>query len=177
MNPKEPLPVKLLAGILYSERPLLEHALILLNSEFGDIDYRSLPYPFTISGYYHPEMGETIERLFVSFSPLVSPSFLAEAKLRSNRIEEQLAIEGKRKVNIDTGYLDFDKMVLASAKYNGDKIYLSSGIYADLTLRYSKGGFSPYPWSFPDFQDGRYSGDILRIRSLYKHQLKKTRTG
>jgi hypothetical protein len=63
---------------------------------------------------------------------------------------------------------------LASAKYNGQKIYLNFGIYADLTLHYEKGNYYPYPWSFPDFKNGGYNQTFLRIREIYKLQLKKS---
>ena len=64
-------------------------------------------------------------------------------------------------------------MVLASAKYNGQKIHLGRGIYADLTLHYEKGHFQPYPWTFPDFKSGRYEKVFLRMRELYKIQMRK----
>jgi len=77
-----------------------------------------------------------------------------------------------RKVNLDPGYLDYDKFVLASAKYNGQKIYLDCGIWADLTLHYEKGKFDPYPWSFPDFKSRMYDGAFLEMRRLYKDRRK-----
>ena len=46
------------------------------------------------------------------------------------------------------------------------------GIYADLTLRYEKGNYFPFPWSFPDFKEGHYNKMLLRIRELYKQQRK-----
>jgi len=59
------------------------------------------------------------------------------------------------------------------AEYNGQKVYLDRGIYADLTLRYEKGNYYPYPWSFPDFKEGLYNQTFLRIREIYKAQLKQ----
>jgi hypothetical protein len=73
--------------------------------------------------------------------------------------------------------MDTCKVILASAKYNGQKIYMARGIYADLTLYYEKGSFHPYPWSFPDFKSGQYNRPFLRIRELYKVQLKEMRRG
>jgi len=64
--------------------------------------------------------------------------------------------------------MDVCKVILASAKYNGQKIYLTDGIYADPTLHYEKGHFHPYPWSFPDFKTGQYERTFTRIRELYK---------
>jgi hypothetical protein len=79
----------------------------------------------------------------------------------------------RRRVNLDPGIMDYDKFVLASAKYNGQKVYLDRGIWADLTLHYEKGRFDPYPWSFPDFKSRIYDGAFMEIRQLYKKQRKK----
>jgi hypothetical protein len=89
-------------------------------------------------------------------------------KIKTNEIEDLVAVKGKRKVNLDPGYMDFNKVILASAKYNGQKIYLDLGIYADPTLSFEKGNFNPYPYSFPDFKTGEYNETFLQIRALYK---------
>jgi hypothetical protein len=168
MKPSAPDLVKLFMGILYSDEELLRQAIRALEKEYGPIDCRSEPMPFDVTDYYQEEMGGPILRMFVSFEDLVDPERLAEIKIRTNEIESELAADGRRKVNLDPGYMDVCKVVLASAKYNGQKIYLSHGIYADPTLRYEKGHFHPYPWSFPDFQDDRYERTFLLIRELYK---------
>ncbi|RPJ03325.1 MAG: DUF4416 family protein, partial [Spirochaetaceae bacterium] len=82
-----------------------------------------------------------------------------------------------RKVNLDPGILDYDKFVLASAKYNGQKVYLDMGIWADLTLHYEKGKFDPYPWSFPDFKSRIYDGAFMEMRRLYKDRRKNKEPG
>ena len=168
MKPETAPRVKLLSGILYSDSDCLEKAFHILEEKWGSIDYKSDSFPFDITDYYVPEMGSPIYRMFVSFEKLITPDQIAQIKLDSNAIEDQLAVDGLRKVNLDTGYLDYDKVVLASAKYNGQKIYLEKGIWADLTLHYIKKHFEPYPWSFPDFKSGLYDDVFLRIRELYK---------
>lgn len=168
MRPSAPERVKLFAGILYSDEGLLEKAIGQLEEAYGPVDFRSDPLPFEVTEYYREEMGEPIRRLFVSFRDLIDPGRLAEIKTGANRIEDRLAVQGLRKVNLDPGYMDVCKVVLASAKYNGQKIYLTDGIYADPTLHYEKGHFHPYPWSFPDFKTGQYERTFTRIRELYK---------
>lgn len=173
MKPSEPLPVKLFCGVLYSDETLVSKSRLSLIETCGEIDYQSDQYAFQISEYYRPEMGWPIYRVFWSFKRLISANEIARIKIDCNEIEDQLAVEGNRKVNLDPGYMDYDKIVLASAKYNGQKIYLNFGIYADLTLRYEKGNYYPYPWSFPDFKTGQYNQTFLRIREIFKVQLKK----
>jgi hypothetical protein len=185
MKPEEPHPVKLIVGLLYSDAKRLDMALSILAEKYGPIDYRSPVFPFSQTDYYIPEMGSPIYRIFVSHERLIHPKEIARIKVETNEIENILAAhppEGrrpsgglslKRKVNLDPGYMDYDKIVLASAKYNGQKVYLDFGIWADLTLHYEKGRFEPYPWSFPDFKNGTYEEVFLEIRRRYKIQRKK----
>jgi len=173
MKPTAPNPVKLFCGVLYSDASLLDQARSMLMDQYGAIDFQSQIFRFEVSDYYRAEMGWPIWRVFWSFERLIAPNQIASIKIACNAIEESLAIAGSRKVNLDPGYMDYDKIVLASAKYNGQKIYLDLGIYADLTLRYEKGNYYPFPWSFPDFRSGQYHRTFLRMRELYKAQLKQ----
>lgn len=170
MKPIKPDPVQLFTGILYSKEKHLLSAIAQLIPLFGEPDYRSPEFPFTVTDYYDHELGSPVFRTFVSFSPLIMPDQLADIKIKTNSIEDALAVGELRAVNLDPGYLDYDKVVLASAKYNGQKIYLSQGIWADLTLHFEKSGFDPYPWSFPDFKQHLYDDVFLHIRRLYKQK-------
>lgn len=170
MKPVEADPVKSFFGILYSDEIKLLEALKEIARRYGSIDYRSDGFPFDKTNYYASEMGASIIRLFISLEKLIQPQEIARIKLESNAIEDELSVDGLRKVNLDPGYLDYDKVVLASAKYNGDKIYLDRGIWADLTLRFKNGQFEPYPWSFPDFKTGLYDDVFVQIRNRYKIQ-------
>lgn len=174
MNPTEPDPVKLFVGILYSDANLMQHAIARLQEEFGRIDYKSPEFDFDVSDYYRDEMGWPILRKFVSHFELIDPKEIAPIKIACNFIEDELAVEGNRKVNLDPGYMDYNKVILASAKYNSQKIYLDLGIYADPTLWYENGEFQPYPYSFPDFKTKQYQQVFLHIRALYKGQRRKS---
>lgn len=172
MKPTEPEPVKFFCGILYVQEIFLETARNRLIKNYGPIDFQSKAFPFDVTDYYVPEMGSPIFRVFVSFENWIHPKDLARIKLETNAIEEELASLGKRPINLDPGYMDVGKVVLASSKYNVQKIYLDFGIYADLTLYYEKGHFSPYPWSFPDFKTNRYERTFLLIHERFKVQHK-----
>ena len=168
MRPSAPDPVKLFVGALISDEEIFDRTVEMLTQAYGPVDFRSEPIAFDVTDYYQDEMGGLIRRIFLSFHELIDPGRLAEIKLKTNRIEDESAVDGRRKVNLDPGYMDVCKVVLASAKYNGQKIYLGDGIYADPTLHYEKGHFHPYPWSFPDFKTGQYEKIFLKIRELYK---------
>lgn len=172
MQPEAVKPVKFFIGGLFSSEPLLKTAIEMFTAQFSQVDWQSQSYLFNWTDYYEAEMGKPIYRKFFSFEKLMVPDFLAAAKLLTNAIEQRLAVRGKRKVNLDIGYLDYDKVVLASAKYGIHKIYLDQGIYADLALHYEKGKYAPYPWAFLDFQSAEYHPFFLKIREIYKTQIK-----
>lgn len=173
MRAEEPQPVKYFIGALYSDEALLKQAMTHCENRIGLIDLRSDAFPFDMTTYYEREMGGNIYRIIFSFEALQSPGELAGLKILCNEIEEDLSANNSRKVNLDIGYMDFHKLVLASAKYNGQKIYLDQGIYADTTLIFESGKFKALENTFPDFKSGRYDPILLNIRNKYKAQLKR----
>jgi len=172
MKAEQPQPVKYFIGALYSDLELLKQAQQFCIDRMGDIDFYSESFPFTDTSYYNEEMGQPIFRVFFSFVALMSPGELALLKIRCNEIEEALCVGGARKVNLDIGYLDFHKMVLASAKYNGQKIYLDHGVYADVTLVFERGEFKAVENTFPDFKSNAYHEVFLQMRNSYKAKIK-----
>jgi hypothetical protein len=166
-------PVKLLVAVLWTG--VLEPALAAMRAIWGTIDFMGADHPFDITHYYDKEMGPALNRRLITFARLISPETIRGAKLVCNDIEEKLARESGRSVNLDIGYLDHNKIVLASAKSAGHKIYLGDGIWADLVGRYRAGRYQPFEWTFPDFRDGRYDRELAEIRSRYLAELKANR--
>jgi len=144
-----------------------------LEEAFGAIDYRGEFLPFDATDYYAAEFGPALCRGWVSFRGLGDPAELVSWKRRAAERERLWSGEGRRTWNLDPGYLDADKLVLASCKRGPCKIYLGDGVYADLLLRYSKGRFEAMPWAFADFKDGRYGKALLVIREKLKAELRK----
>jgi hypothetical protein len=120
-------------------------------------------------------MGSDLRRYWYCFRDLMGAQMLAESRLVTGRIEELFAAGGKRRVNIDPGYLDFGKLVLASLKEAPDKIYLGNGVWAHTCLRYRSGTFVAPDHSFPDFKDGRFNPFLLEARRFYKELLQRYR--
>lgn len=176
---REPEPVKLFAAtILRPETGLREELLQQLACAWGPIDDVHGPTPFDKTDYYEPEMGCGLLRLFSSFERLRPADSLPDITHQAAALEADFAdVAGCRRVNVDVGYLDYHKVVLASTKQGPAKIYMGRGIWADLTMRYSRGTFSPFPWTFPDFADGRYDAFLLRARTRYRQALRARRTG
>lgn len=148
-----------------------------LESVFGSIDFRGEFLPFAGTDYYREEFGPDLCRGFLAFRGLGGPERLVRMKLLAARVERETARDGRRVHNLDIGYMDPDKVVLASFKRGPCKIYIGHGVYADLLLKYSEGGFQPLPWSFPDFRDGRYAKSLLAIREKLKSELRKAQGG
>ncbi|MEN3046405.1 MAG: DUF4416 family protein [Candidatus Hydrothermales bacterium] len=172
-EPLKPTPVKLFTGIFFNDKDVVLKAKDELIKKIGEIDYESPIFDFNFTSYYEKEMGKDIKRIFYSFKDLIDPAKIVEIKYISFGIEKKIMdSEGKRKVNIDPGYMDFFKVVLVSFKPGGYKIYLDKGVYADITLWYEKGKFKPLLTSFPDFKNNIYEKTFLKIREIYKKGLK-----
>ncbi len=147
--------------------------LAALEGDFAPIDYRG---PFTLfeeGGYYAAEMGSPLWRGWLSFRGAASPEFLPDWARRMRALEEALARDGRRTFNLDPGYMDADKVVLASRKRGAFKIFLGEGVWADMLLGYSRGAFAPTPWAFPDFRDGRYDKGLAVIREKMKAEMRQ----
>lgn len=174
-EPQAATPVKLLVAVLWANADALQAALEALQATWGRVDFAGADRPFDRTDYYLQEMGSDLQRRLIAFAELVPPESLRTAKLRCNFIEDGLRSQRGRCVNLDIGYLDHNKIVLASVKYAGQKIHLGDGVYADLVARYKHGRYQPFEWTFPDFRDGRYDGELATIRQLYLQQLRELR--
>jgi hypothetical protein len=164
-------PVLGMCSCLTAHPALLRETERELAGAFGEIALKSPVYAFDTSDYYREEMGEGLERYWYCFRPLWRPERLPRHRLATGRIEATFAEGGRRRVNLDPGYLDLSKLVLASQKEAPDKIYLGEGVWAHTCLRFGSGSFAAPGHSFPDFQDGRFDDFMLEARALYKSLL------
>ena len=142
-----------------------------LEREFGRILLRSEAFLFTESDYYNEEMGSPIWRSYLAFDRTIPMDGIAEIKRISNRIEEEtFSRNGKRSVNIDPGYLTSGKVVLATTKDYGHRVYLRDGIYAEVTLRYNAGEkrFTPWEWTYRDYRKEPTLRFFNELRALYR---------
>ena len=174
-KPTPPDPVKLFAGAFSADEEVLDHVIEKLAARFGPVDWRSPPMMFDRTRYYEKEMGWPLHRRFVAFEGLISAESLVDVKLATNRIEAAHTDSGRRIVNIDPGYLSAERLVLATGKNYVHRIYLGKGIYADLTLVFSRGGFKTLNWTYPDYADPRLIGLFNELRTQYMTQLRACR--
>lgn len=172
-GPVKALPVIPVCSIIYGDCESRENAVCRLEDYFGDVEDRSGDFPFDLSDYYGDEMGIDLSRIWLSFARLADASMLAGWKLHCYDIEKRyLKGSGGRSVNIDPGYMDYGKLVLASFKEAPDKVYMGEGVWAHVCLRYGYGHFSAPDHSFPDFKDGRFDDFMLEVRRSYRRILR-----
>jgi hypothetical protein len=154
------------------DRSLLDELVAELRSKFGSVDMVSPWMPFDFTSYYEQEMGAPLFRRLLAFKSLIDQLDLASAKLTTNHLEDQYTRNGRRRVNIDPGYLSYERFVLASGKNFIHRIYIGQKIYADLTLIYQQGAYQKLPWTYPDYADRPIISFLDQARAKYAVDLK-----
>jgi len=170
----EPTPVKLFAGFIYADELVLRNAMNSLTARFGPVDVESEAIRFTFTEYYKKEMGEGLWRKYISFAKLISPDELSTIKHFTNDLEMKLAIKSteaaSRSINIDPGYMELSKVILASTKNFSHRIYLGNGIYAEVTLLFRDRRFIELEWTYPDYRNDFVKTCLLKARTMLAGQ-------
>jgi len=165
-----PQPVLLLMAAFSRHREALHWARRRAEEAWGPVALESPLFQFTETRYYEPTMGSPLQKVFFAFDDLVDPSRLAQLKLETNAWENQYAALAShaevRPLNLDPGYLTLGKLVLASTKDFCHRIYLSRGIYAEVTLFYKHGRWEHHPWTFADYRREDYHKFFSHCREL-----------
>ena len=158
----------LFTGILFAERQYLDKAVDRLNESYGRIIMQSAVFAWSHSSHYAGELGPAIKKMFFLFDYLISPETIDDDKLSTNTVEKELAIYGKRTVNIDPGYLTLAKVVLATTMNYSHRLYLGKGIYAELTLYFRNHSFHPMPFAYEDYKKKEYIDFFSKAREMRK---------
>jgi hypothetical protein len=174
---KKPDPVKLIIGILGCNADAVNTAVEMIKAKFGDCDIESPTWPFSHTEYYAEETGQEIVKKFVTIEKLIAPDTLAAIKHKTNKMEMKLAdmLDGNlsRPVNLDPGYIEPSKLVLASTKNFSHRIYIGKKIWAEVTLIYNKGRWTTFEYTFPDHKEERYHYFFSQVRDKLVQQLKE----
>ena len=172
-EPRPPHPAKLVISVLLADKSLLSEVNRLLAAAFGDIDLHSSWMDFDFTDYYFAEMGRPLFRRMLVFRTLIEQQHLSRIKRATNRVERAFATDGRRRVNIDPGYLLMERFVLATGKNYSHRIYIGEDIYADLTLIFQKGDFRTLPWTYPDYAASEMRTFLMQVRKQYAQDLKQ----
>ena len=167
--------VKLICGIIAKENQVFRKSRSTLIQLFGDIDFESKDFDFSITDYYEKQMGKNLKRRYISFRHLIKPDELSSIKLRTNQIEEDIREDlGKKKriVNIDPGYLTPSALIMATTKDFSHRVPLQDGIYAHLEFIFGKKEIKFLDWTYPDYMSEGYQEFFLAVRKIYLKQRK-----
>jgi hypothetical protein len=141
----------------------------------GPVELASDVIAFDFTDYYRDRMGPDLLRQFISFRGLGDPDRLAEVKRATNEIERRLSEESPdgppRPVNLDPGYVELAKLVLASMKNFAHRVYLRDGVYAEVTLQYRGKRWQALPETFPDYASGRYFPFLSDVRESLRSEV------
>jgi len=169
---REPQPVKLVVGMITAEPVWFDAARKALTTSYGPVDYESQTLPFDQTTYYDAEFGTPLWRRFMAFQKLIAPDALPAIKHHTNSLEQTWTREGRRRINLDPGYIALGKLVLATTKDYSHRLYLGQGIYGEVTLSYRAGTWQVWPWTYPDYRTPTYHAILSEIRTLYRQQLR-----
>jgi len=169
---KKMTPVKLVVGLLSNQRGRFSRIKIMLEKRYGPVDFVSPLLDFNHTRYYESEFGPDLKRIFYSFKKPLKNKNLETVKLYCRKLESRFSIKNKRVVNIDPGYVTAGKLILFTTKNYSHRIFLGKGIFAEVTLKYEKGSFSAWPWTYPDYRTRDYINFFTEVRSLYMKQIK-----
>jgi hypothetical protein len=168
---KPPEPVLLFVSTLYSSKDIFNQSNDILEKEFGDILFVSPSLPWDYSSYYKDEIGWPLFRQFIFFKNLMDPGLLVDIKRKTNEIESVLSVDGKRRINLDPGYLTLSKAVLVSTKDYAHRLYLGKGIYGEITLIYKDETYIPHIFTYRDYQDKSHIEIFMNAREMLKKML------
>ena len=139
--------------------------------QWGPIAITSTPFAFSETDYYQKTMGPDLLKQFVAMAELIDPGSLPSIKHLTNQWEEEYATttgwSESRPLNLDPGYVTDAKLVLASTKNHAHRIYLDSGIYAEVTLYYQGRQWKHWNWTYPDYRRLDYHEFFASCREYY----------
>jgi hypothetical protein len=169
--------VKRVAGLLVprGNDPLLTWGRDAAARLLGPIQREAGPFPFDWTDYYRGIAPE-LDRYLFSFDGLAPAEGLAGWKRAAVGIEREsarLSGDGSppaRRINLDPGWIDGARLVLASTKDHAHRIYLGGGIFAEVTLRFRKGRPVSFDYTFPDFRSGRYDSFLVQVREDWRRE-------
>ncbi len=152
-TPHPPEKALLFLALLFAAKEIIDVSLPILGEHFGDILFETPEAAWSHSHYYDKELGTPVIRRFIFFRSLFDAARLPEIKLQTNSLEDAFSREGKRRINIDPGYITSSKVVLASAKDYSHRLYLGRGIYGEVALYFQGNRFHPMPYTYQDYRE------------------------
>jgi len=162
--PKTPTKAKLVISFISKDKELINSCIKKVGQKFSPADFVTEFVDFTHTSYYEKELGGSLKRRFASFKKLLDRKDLVKVKKLTNLIENETVHSKKRRINIDPGFLTIENFILASGKNFTHRVYLKDGIFADLTLIFTKNDFKELSWTYPDYKEKAVKDMLRKIR-------------
>jgi hypothetical protein len=168
----DPKPALLLIAVSSRYDAALTWAAAQTTQAHGGVRLESPRFDFGETDYYQSTMGTELKKQFLVFDQPFDPGDLAQVKHATNTLEVDYAAQSEhpetRPLNLDPGYLTQAKLVLASTKDHAHRLYLSQGIYAEITLTYRKGRWQKSDWTYPDYQREDFQAFFSQCRQTLR---------
>ena len=143
-------------ALMFSERELYDLAINRIREKYGEI--MGVGPIFKVSDftdYYEKEFGKDLQKQFFVMKEPVDLQNFARVKIWSNELETETAKSDSgrlvRTIDLDPGYLEPSKLVLYSTKNFSHRVFVTDGIFGEVTMIYEHGKFKFLPWTYPDY--------------------------
>jgi hypothetical protein len=151
-------------ALMYKDKEILEKTITELKNNYGDVVSKSSEYDFDFTDHYEEEFGNNLKKTIILFNKKINNEGLKNIKLKIKGIETKFSINNKRKINIDPGYVNDKKVVLASFKKKRFKDDLGNNVFAHKVLELDNGKVKDFFHTFPDFKQEKLQKFLLNLR-------------
>jgi hypothetical protein len=167
-------PVKLIIGVLRCADQPVEDIHRAIENRWGPIESQTDGFDFSHTSYYEDEMGRGLIKHYLGIGLLVDVDRMTAIKIESNDMEKEFTKDGRRRANIDPGYLADAKILMMTTKNLAHRVYVGRNLYVDLQLIYKKDSYYPMPWAFADMREPAVIRFFNAVRKRYQEQLRTT---
>jgi len=167
-------PVKLICGVLRHPDQPVQAIHLAIEQRWGPIAEQTVWFDFSHTQYYKKEMGDGLKKQYLSIESLVAVDRMPAIKMESNNAENQFSKEGRRRANIDPGYMADAKVLMVTTKNLAHRVYIGQNLFVDLQLIYKKDSYYPTPWAFADIREPVVIRFFNTVREGYQRQLRAT---
>ncbi|MCX6112870.1 MAG: DUF4416 family protein [Proteobacteria bacterium] len=171
-SPRLDHPAFIFTAVLFAPGVDTQKVINELKTKIGDILISSREIAFVWSDYYEPEMGKDLKRIFVVYKEIIQRDKIVRIKRITDEMEKEYLKDGKRTINIDPGLLCLENIILATNKPFFHRIYLTDGVYAEVTLFYKHGSFNPIEyWTYPEYRSTPVLDFFNKCRTMLAENL------
>ena len=169
-------PVSLLLAAFSRHDAALDWAKTQAAEAWGPVALESPRFDFTETGYYDATMGTGLEEGVLRLRAAVRSGGAGRNQAGDEPLGGGVRRRGPdlpepRPLNLDPGYLTPAKLVLASTKDFAHRIYLSRGIYAEITLQYRHHRWQHHEYTFPDYRRADYQEFFEKCRQWQRRKM------